>query len=477
MQKALGGLLGFTVVAASAGSSYAGGFASARFGGEHGNPVTDNATAVYYNPAGLALGTGTRIFAEGVLAYRSAEYERPAGAINNVADGEGGTPLDAVSANAGTATVGNVIASPFLGIASDLGVPNLGVGFAIFAPFGGQASWDKNDEYRDDENYPGAYDGVQRWATMDGTVRALYFSGAAAYRLPDIGLSFGASVSVVSQAVNTIRARTALGNDDLVTADGNLVEGRSHVDVSGVSMAAGLGVLWEANDDLKFGLSYQSQPGFGEQSLEGDLNFKFGNSASDTTAINFTQSLPDVVRFGTSFRATEQVELRFSADYTRWSVMTNQCLMDASAADANCTVDENGGAVDETRAVIVNIERNWQDTFGLRAGGSYWLNADTELAGSLGFDSNAVPDETMDPAFIDTNKVIGVFGGRFRLTDSMLLNVSYTHVYYLTREVDPRERDADGNEISFSAPSATPDQAGKYSQNIGVLNLGMEYAF
>ncbi len=477
MQKALGGLLGLTVVAAGASSSYAGGFASARFGGEHGNPVTDNATAVYYNPAGLALGTGTRIFAEGVLAYRAAEYERPEGAINNLADGEGGTPLDAVSANSGTASVGNVIASPFLGVASDLGVPNLGVGLAFFAPFGGQASWDKNDAYKDDTNYPGAYDGVQRWATMDGTIRALYFSGAASYRLPDIGLSFGASVSAVSQSVNTIRARTALGNDDLVAADGNLVEGRSHVDVFGVSVAAGLGVIWDATDALRVGASYQSQPGFGEQSLEGDLNFKFGNSTSDTTAINFTQSLPDVVRFGLSFRASKQLELRFSGDYTRWSVMTNQCLMDAADPDANCTLNENGGAVDETQSVIVNIERNWEDTFGMRAGGSYWLNDDTELAGSVAFDTSAVPDETIDPAFIDTNKVIGVFGSRFRLADSMLLNVSYTHVYYLTREVDPRERDADGNEIGFSAPSATPDHAGKYTQNIGVLNLGMEYQF
>ncbi len=477
MHKALGGLFGFAVVAASASSAHAGGFASARFGGEHGNPVTDNATAVYYNPAGLTLGSGTRVFVEGVLAYRAAEYVRPEGAINNIGDGVGGTPTEAVSANAGTASIGNVIASPFIGIASDLGIKNLGVGFAIFAPFGGQASWDKNNAYKDDANYPGAYDGVQRWSTMDGSISAVYASGAAAYRLPDLGLSFGASVSVVSQSVNTIRARTAIGNDDLVVGDGNLAEGRSHVDVSGVTFAAGLGVLWEANDELRIGASYQSQPGFGETSLEGDLNFKFGNSPSDTTAINFTQSLPDVVRFGVGYRMSEQLELRLSGDYTRWSVMTNQCLMDAADPGANCTLNENGGAIAETQSVVVNIERKWEDTFGVRAGASYWLNPDLELAGGIAFDSNAVPDETLDPAFIDTNKVIGVFGGRFRLADTMLLNVSYTHVYYLTREVNPRERDAMGNEIGFSPPSVTPDHAGKYTQNIGLINLGMEYEF
>ncbi len=470
-------LLGLAVVTGGASFATAGGFASARFGGEHGNPTTDNPTAIYYNPAGLALGSGTRIFAEGLLVYRAAEYERPAGAINNLADGEGGTPTEAASANSGTAKIGNFLTSPFLGVASDFGVKNLGVGLAAFAPFGGQASWDQNSSYTDSEAYPGAVDGVQRWATIDGSIKAIYLSGAAAYRLPDLGLSFGVSVSAVAQSVDTVRARTALGNDDLIAADGNLVEGRSHVDVAGTTVAAGLGVIWDATDRWRFGLSYQSQPGFGETTQEGDLNFKFGNGAADTTPINFTQSLPDVTRFGIRFRAEERLELRFSADYTRWSVFTNQCLMDANDAQANCTLNEEGGAVDATQSVIVNIERNWQDTFGVRAGASYWLGENTELAGSVAFDSNAVPDETMDPTFIDTDKLIAVLGGRFRLMKDMLLNVSYSHVYYIKRTVAPPTRDAMGDAGGFPAPSATPDHAGTYTQNIGLINLGVEYRF
>ena len=73
----------------------AGGLAAARFGGELGNPTTGHPTALYFNPAGLALGTGTRIYAEGVLVYRSASYDRPVAAIDNVLeDGEmgSGTP-------------------------------------------------------------------------------------------------------------------------------------------------------------------------------------------------------------------------------------------------------------------------------------------------------------------------------------------------------------------------------------------------
>src|SRR5690606_21003775 len=150
----------------------------------------------------------------------------------------------------------------------------------------------------------------------------------------------------------------------------------------------------------------------------------------------------------------------------RWSVFKNQCLMDANDPGANCSLDENGGAVAATQGVIVNIPRNWNDTYGGRAGATYWLNPTTELTGSLAYDSNAVPDETMDPSLLDMNKGIVTLGGRFQLMDDMKLNVSYSQVVYFEREVDVRERDAMGNEIGFSPPSVVPDHAGTYNQMV-----------
>lgn len=459
------------------GLASAGGFATARFGGEHGHPTADHPTAIYYNPAGLALGKGTRIFAEGVFAYRDVSYDRPVEAINNVSDTGVGTPTDAITANSGSASATNVIASPFLGVVSDLGVKNLGVSVAAYAPFGGQAEWDTNDAYKDSEAYPGAVDGVQRWSTMSGSLRALYLSLAAAYHLPGPRLSFGASVSLVSQSLDTIRARNAVGTDDLVGANGNLLEGRSHIDVSGLTYAAALGVIWEAVDDLHIGLSYQSQPGFGETTQRGDLNFKFGNSASDTSNIDFTQELPDIVRLGARYRVQNNLELRISGDYTRWSVFDNQCILDGDDPGANCSLDKNGGATADTQGVVVNLKRDWKDTFGVRAGATYWLDEGKELTGSVAYDSSAVPDATIDPSLLDMNKMIITAGGRIRLTGEMRLNLSYSQVVYFTREVDVRERDAMGKEIGFTPPSVVPDHAGIYKQWIGLINLGLEYAF
>ncbi len=65
----------------AAGTASATGFSTARFGGEHGHPMTNNPTALYYNPAGLAEDTPgeeakdfrLKIFVDGTLIARGLD--------------------------------------------------------------------------------------------------------------------------------------------------------------------------------------------------------------------------------------------------------------------------------------------------------------------------------------------------------------------------------------------------------------------
>jgi long-chain fatty acid transport protein len=461
----------------------AGGFATARFGGEHGHPATDHPTALYFNPAGLALGTGTRMYLEGLFAYRSASYDRPAGAVDNVLeDGTtgSGTPDSAINANAGRAELGNLLASPFFGIVSDLGIENLGVGAGVYVPFGGSATWDQNLSYVGDEQYPGAVDGVQRWWNIEGTQKSLYGTVAAAYRIPGANLSIGAGANLVRTEVETVRARTALGTDDLMAGTDTIIEGRSYLEVSGNTMSVSGGLAWQPVEVLTIGASYQSQPGFGEHSLEGVLINKFGTTPETENEVVLRQSLPDVFRLGFRWLAAPRVELRASGDYTRWSAYDNQCLLDARDPDAKCAFMADG-SVDTAAGgagIVLNIPRNYRDTYGVRAGGSYWTRPNLELFGGAAYDSNAVPDETIDAALMDMDKLIGTLGLRYGfMREALTLSAAFTQVVYLDRTVDPRDRDADGNPIAMSSPSRNPDGAGTYKQAVSLLTIGLQYAF
>lgn len=456
----------------------AGGFAVARFGGEQAHPANGHPTSIYFNPAGLSLESGTRIYVEGLFAYRNATYDRPEDAIDHVVnegDAEAGTPADAVGANSGTAHLSNLLVAPFGAVVSDLGVKNLGVGLALYAPFGGQAKWDQNAAFEGSSEYPGAADGVQRWATIDGILQVLYVTAAASYTLPGPRLSFGVSANLVQSKVETVRARTLAGRDDLVGPNGAALEGRSLLDVSGTDIAFGAGVIWQPADDLWIGASYQSQPGLGEQRLSGELTNKFGSGTTDTSNVLLVQELPDVIRAGVRYRMSP-LELRLQGDYTRWRVFENQCLV-ADMPDSNCALTPDGAITADASGVIVNVRRDYDDTFGVRAGASYDVSQQLEVGGSVAYDSNAVPDSTIDASLMDMDKIIANAGVGYQVLDRVRLNANLLHVIYFEREVAARPRDSMGTPIGFEPPSAAPDGAGTYQQSVTVLALGLDYAF
>jgi long-chain fatty acid transport protein len=445
----------------------------ARFGGEHGHASTSDPTAIYYNPAGLALGRGTRVYAEGLFGYRSLSYDRPEAAIDNIVEPgetEAGTPREAVGANSGKATLGNPVASPFLGVTSDLGVPNLGVGAAIYVPFGGQAIWDDNDEFAGNQDYPGAVDGVNRWHTIEGTIRSVYLTAGGAYRLPGPRLSFGLGLNIVLSEISTVRARNADGSDNLSTSTGGLQEGRSFLDVSGTQLALGAGVIWEPADDVFIGLSYQSQPGFGDMTLEGTLTNKLGTAPTTTQAVEVEQAMPDVIRLAARFRPAKKVEVRVQGEYARWSVFEHQCILDATDATRNCAFLETGELAPGAAGVVGNIPRDWRDGVAVRAGASYYLSPEVELVAGLGFDGNAVPAKTMESSLPDMNNLDLSLGGYFRVGDKLMIAATAMMFTYFETTIAPEDS------VMLNPPSRVPSGAGTYNQSIFALLVGVQLA-
>jgi long-chain fatty acid transport protein len=456
-------LVSAAAVLAMAGDAAASGFATARFGAEHGHPTTDNPTAIYYNPAGIADRTPgkdadfqVRVMLDVNLALRGATYTR------------GSVPSDAPvpegydAANSGTASLFNVAAAPMAG--AIFKIEDLALGVAFHVPFGGASSYSKNQEFENDERFAGPVDGVQRWASIDGSLRTMMLSFAAAYDIAKY-VSVGAAFNLGFSEVRTVRAREVLGSNDITT------EGRSLIDVSGTHASFGAGVLVEPiPGKLWIGASYQAQPGLGEMKLGGTLTNNFGGSVAPNE-VNLFQELPPIYRLGVRGRPSDDVELRLFGDVTDWSVLENQCLIDAS--EDSCEVNERGGGAEGAAVPIVNLKRDWNTAFGVRAGGSYWPEEDVEVYGGLGYDSNAVPDETLEPALTDFHDVSFALGGRFTPADWLAFAVTYTHFIYISRELSDADSTLDEQEL----PTRVPDFSGEYRQQIGVVNANVELFF
>jgi long-chain fatty acid transport protein len=462
--------------------AHASGFAAARFGGEHGHPTTDNATAIYYNPAGIALSKGTHIYADATMALRWASYDRPETSVNNQ------MTLDAApGANSGKSTLFNGIVAPFVGATSDFGTDFIYGGLALYFPFGGSAVWDKNPPYTNSDRFPGAVDGTQRWYSIDGTIRSMYVTGALGFNLKKIGLTLGVSGSAIRSEVVTIRARNSDGTDDLLDVNGNLKESRSYIDVNGWQGGFAIGATYNLlkKDKLWLGASYTSQPNVvGGMTLEGNLNNTLGLAEPSVTPVELTQTLPEIIRFGVRYRPTAKSELRLFGDFTRWAVFDRQCVLDKGVEGRSCEFDGVDTALDDPASfggdgpddgvvgVTQHLPRYWKNAGGVRLGGSYWFLPQLEGFLGVGFDSNAVPVQTLDPALIDMNKMSVSVGARWQMIRHLAVSLTSTELFFFT--VDTKGENALNK---FQAPTRQPDANGEYKQFFQLFNLYLDVSF
>lgn len=442
--------VGFLVVLAP-GRTEAAGFSVARFASEHGHPTTDNATAIYYNPAALASTRETRGFADLTLAFRHATYTR------------GPTPEDAVappgaeSANSGRAVLGNVLVGPALALSLPVGPFTLGVGW--FTPFGAAVTWPRRSEFERHPRLPGPADGVQRWHSIEGHLFTSALSAAAAGTFLDGRLSLGLALNLLGSTISDVRARGD-GTNDVER------EGRALLEASGLAFSLGAGVLFEVlPEKLWLGASYQSRPNLhGGMDLRGTAQGNLGTTTRADVVVSY--DLPDVYRLGARYRAARWVELRLFGDYTRWSAFENQCIR---FAGGSCRLGGDGASLPGS-AVVQNLPRNFEDSAGIRFGWSVFLGREHEVFSGFGYETRAVPDGTLEASLPDFSSFSFAVGFRTEIAPRVRLATSITELLFVPRTVKS-ELD------EYAVPSKQPDASGRYTQYIAALNVNAEFSF
>jgi long-chain fatty acid transport protein len=449
---------------ANAGPAYASGFAAAEFGGEHGNVVTTNPTALYFNPAGIALSDGTRIYVSGVLALRRAGWSH-AQAASELPE-----PPGAEGADTGQARFSNLFGAPAL--AATTRIRRLAIGGAFYVPFGGRVHWDPNPRFANDPAFPLAADGVQRWHIIQGAVTSMYFTVGAALRLGPVAI--GVTGNLVRTSVENRQAKSF--GPQVVDP---LNEGRIGIDVAGIHASFGLGAMFEAvRERLWLGASYQAQPGMGPMKLHGLLSASLGSDVAEPRPITYTQALPDIVRAGIRVRPStgrRAVELRLYGDLTRWSRLQTQCVsgwpLDGPPriGDPPCAVFPDGTDATPESTTIQNIRRRWRDSYGAHLGASFWTSERVELFAGVGFATAATPDATLDPMMPDANNLRIAVGGRFALPAGFHVTTGLTSVQYASRDNTGRSVLADAE-----LPTRRPDGGGQYQLWLGLFHVGLE---
>jgi long-chain fatty acid transport protein len=321
-------------------------FATAR--GEAFVATADNASAIYYNPAGITQLAGNNVRGGLNSVYYEPTYQPP---------NSGRTYYS----SANFAYLPQVF---YTYTAS--GAP-LSFGLGVYAPYGGNMSWPQDTGFRSV-----AISGNLKYITINPVVAVkltptLSIGGGAMFNYGDISMY---------QGLNPRQTPTNYFN-----FTGN-----------GWSFGYNAGILWQPYEKISFGATFRSSASL---NFQGNTDFQYiGHGYNRPTQRDASASFnfPLTTVFGVSYRPTPKWNLEFDANYTGWNSF-DTVTIEQSPPTVNRPFNQN---------VPVNLD--WQASWMYEFGVTRYFNNGWHVSGGYVFNENSVPDTYYTPLVADLNR-------------------------------------------------------------------------
>jgi long-chain fatty acid transport protein len=356
--------------------------------------MASDASAIYFNPAGLTNVKGLNILAGTTLIMPALDFTGP-------------TPLTTKNSSVDrTFTPINFYAAYGMGNGFAFGV-------GVNNPYGLGTEW------------PATWIGKRLGVKTE--LRTFYITPTLSYQVSNnfsIGAGFSYIVSDVlfNQAADLPAIPLAPGvNLPAAPNVGINLEGDGDAAYTFV-----VGLLFKASDDVSFGVSYRHSA---EINFNGDLTFK--NLPAKPTGFPVGHSdlfpqgkgkasltMPFDLRAGVSFNATK--DLTFNADfmYVGWD----------SYKELAVDFEKNSAAWTD-----IKIPKNWENSIGIKVGGEYRMDQWAFRAGYV-FDGSPIPTKYMDPTLPGSDRHEFTLGLGFQVTPSVRFDAAYQYISF-TNEV------------------------------------------
>ncbi len=368
------------------GTAFAGGAAAA-----------EDATTIFFNPAGLTRLSRSQAVAGMYLLFPSAKFSNK-GSIHltgqPLSGGDGG---DAGN----TIVIGNIYYSHRFN-------DRLSAGVGIFSPFGLSTTYDST--------------WVGRYHAVKSDLFSLNINPSLAYRVTD-KLSLGAGINAqylnaeLSNAIDFGLIFAALGvagvapqrNDGFVTFKAD-----------SWSWGFNLGALYEFSGDTRAGIAYRSRIA---HTLTGDAHFSGVPSPNPTgrfvdTGVKTDVTLPDSLSVSIWHNFSKELAVMADITWTNWS-----------------TVDELRIRFDNPAESDAVTTLHWKDTFRYSIGAVYMPGAWAFRAGAA-YDESPVSDAALlTPRVPDNDRIWLAAGVGYKISDKISVDAGYAHLFVKNPEI------------------------------------------
>ncbi|OEY67979.1 aromatic hydrocarbon degradation protein [Marinobacter sp. X15-166B] len=339
--------------------------------GTAANP--ENATTVFFNPAGMSQLKGTNLsFGAAALSIDAA-----------MKPGTGGATRDNGQPVAGThgGDIADLAVLPNVYLTHELN-DWLDVGFGLHAPYGLAADYD--DRF------------VGRFFADETELKAIAFSPSIALN-DGAGFSLGFGVNLMYAEGTLTKFQDYSATEAKLAALGAKLDD-GYADISGEDLAVtfSFGLLWALNERTQLGLSGQSGT---ELKLKGDARIH-NFPVVDLSAPSVTQQLvtervevplqiPESLTVGLRHRVSDRVTLLAGATWSKWSRFE---ALDIVSRESPGPVSGNVGGGLGDPALVAHISENWQDTWQVNLGGIWQATPEWAFKAGYAYDQSPVND-------------------------------------------------------------------------------------
>lgn len=389
------------------GNSFAGGAASA-----------EDASTIFYNPAGMSRLSGSQVTVAGSLIGPSAQFSN-SGSTAATGRTLGGTPGDA----------GNWILVPNAYFAMELN-PKTRIGLGINSPFGLQTQYDSN--------------WVGRFQAMNSKIRTINLNPSVSYQLNDaVSLGAGLNYQHINAELSSMKSFGAFG------------EGPSSMTGSDSAWGYNLGALFETGSGGRVGFSYRSA-----------IRYQLSGNAYTASAL----PLPGTNVFTpvtANIKTPDTLSLSyFTALNEKWDVMTDLTRTGWSNFNELRIVQASTGAT------LALTPENWKDTWRVSLGGNYHYSDAWMIRAGAAYDQSPVADAYRTARIPDGNRTWLSLGGQYKPGKQDTVDFGYAHLFVSNVPIN-------NNTGAAGTPSSATvgNLVGTYANSVDILSVQYGHNF